>query len=76
MDLDLLLLMGLLFIPLGFVAFVSAWADRRRPWAALILFAMAAGLIWWVFTNYPGGGFDWRQIPNIAVETVARYWPQ
>ncbi|MCB1406974.1 MAG: hypothetical protein KDK01_12155 [Rhodobacteraceae bacterium] len=74
MDRDLLLLVGLLFLPLAFVALVSAWADRRRPWAALILLAMGLGLAGWAQLTHPGGGYDWRMLPQIAVETVARYW--
>lgn len=76
MDRDLLLLVGLVFLPLAFVAFVSAWADRRRPWAAMILLAIAGGLIGWAWITHPGGGYDWRAIPDIALQTVARYWPR
>lgn len=72
MDRDLLLLMGLAFLPLAFVALVSAWADRRRPWAALILAAMGLGMAGWAHLSHPDGGYDWRTIPDIAVETVAR----
>ncbi len=72
MDLDLLLLIGLAFLPLAFVAVVSAWADRRRPWAALILLAMGLGMAGWAQFNHPAGGYDWRSIPDIAAETVGR----
>lgn len=72
MDLDLLLLFGLVFLPLAFVAFVSAWADRRRPWAALILLAMGLGMAGWAHLNHPDGGYDWREVPQIAVETIGR----
>ena len=76
MDRDLLLLVGLVFLPLAFVALVSAWADRRRPWAALILLAIGLGLAGWAHLTHPGGGYDWRTLPHIAAQTVARYWPR
>jgi len=75
MDLDLLLLMGLAFLPLAFVAFVSAWADRRRPWAGLILLAMGLGMAAWAQWNHPGGGYDWRELPVVAAEAVGRLIP-
>ncbi len=76
MDRDLLFLIGLIFLPLAFVAFVSAWADRRRPWAGLILLAIGLGLAGWANATHPGGGYDWRALPDLAFETVARYWPR
>jgi hypothetical protein len=74
MDRDLLFLVGLVFLPLAFVALVSAWADRRRPWAALILLALGLGVAGWAYLTNPAGPYDWRAIPDLAVETVARYW--
>lgn len=76
MDRDLLLLVGLIFVPLAFVALVAAWADRRVPWAAMILAVSAAGLIGWAHLTHPDGGYDWRVLPEMAAETVARYWPR
>lgn len=70
MDRDLLLLMGLGFLPLAFVALVSAWADRRRPWAALILLAMGLGMAGYAQLTHPEGGYDWREIPTIAAELL------
>lgn len=72
MDRDLLLLLGLGFLPLAFVALVSAWADRRAPWAALILMAMGLGMAGWAQFTHPDGGYDWREIPAIAAELVGR----
>ncbi|PTX02194.1 hypothetical protein [Pararhodobacter aggregans] len=74
MDRDLLFLVGLVFLPLAFVALVSAWADRRRPWAALILVAVGLGVAAWASFTNPAGPYDWRLIPELAVETVGRYW--
>ena len=72
MDRDLLLVAGLVFLPLAFVAFVAAWADRRRPLAGLILLAMGAAMIGWAQLTHPGGGYDWRALPEVALETIAR----
>jgi len=74
MDHDLFFLVGLLFLPLAFVALVSAWADRRRPWAALILVAMGGGLVAWAHLTHPAGGYDWRMVPDVLAQTVGRYW--
>ena len=73
MDRDLLFLTGLVFLPLAFVALVSAWADRRFPWAALLLTVIGVGVAGWAYLTNPGG-YDWRTIPDLAVETLARYW--
>lgn len=76
MDRDLLFLVGLAFVPLAFVALVSAWADRRFPWAALILLATGAGVAGWAHLTHPGAGYDWRMVPDLALHTLARYWPR
>lgn len=73
MDLDILLILGLGFVPLAFVAFVAAWADRRRPWAGLILLCMALAMMGWAQFNHPGGGYDPRELPELALEVVARF---
>jgi len=74
MDRDLLFLIGLVFLPLAFVALVSAWADRRAPWAALILLVIGLGLSGWAWVTHPAGGYDWQTLPQVAMETLARYW--
>jgi len=74
MDRDLLLLVGLIFLPLAFVALVSAWADRRVPWAGLILLFLGLVLAGWAQFTHPGGGYDLRDLPAIGVEAVGRYW--
>ena len=73
MDRDLLFLTGLVFLPLAFVALVSAWADRRFPWAALLLIAIGACVSGWAYATHPGG-YDLRTLPDLALETLARYW--
>lgn len=72
MERDLVLVLGLACVPLAFVALVAAWADRRRPWAALILGAMALGMAGWAQFTHPEGGYDWRSVPVIAIEAVGR----
>lgn len=72
MDRDLLLLLGIGFMPLAFVALVSAWADRRRPWVALILTAMGLGMAGWAQVTHPDGGYDPAELPTLALEVVAR----
>ncbi len=76
LDRDLLFLVGLVFFPLAFVALVSAWADRRFPWAALILAVLGGLVVVWAQLTHPGGGYDWRTIPDLLIETAARYWPR
>jgi len=72
MERDLVLLAGLLFLPLAFVAFVSAWADRRRPVPGLILLAMGLGMAGWAHLTHPGGGYQREDVPQIALEMLAR----
>jgi len=72
MDRDVLLLIGLVFLPLALVALVAAWADRRRPWAGLILLVMGLGMAGWAQLSHPDGGYDWRELPMLAAETVGR----
>lgn len=76
MDRDLLFLVGLVMLPLAFVALVAAWADRRFPWAALILAGVGCGLAGWMTLTHPDGGYDWRLLPDLAAETLGRYWPR
>jgi len=72
MDRDLLLLIGLAFVPMAVVALVAAWADRRRPIAFAILLAMAMGMVGYAHFTHPDGGYDWREVPMLAVETLGR----
>jgi len=72
MERDLILLMGLAFLPLAFVACVSAWADRRRPVPGLILLVLGLGMAGWAHLSHPGGGYQWANVPDIALEMLAR----
>lgn len=72
MDRDLFLLLGLAFLPMALVALVAAWADRRRPMAALIVLAMGVGMMGYAQFTHPDGGYDWREVPMLAVETLGR----
>lgn len=72
MERDLILLTGLVFLPLAFVAFVSAWADRRRPVPGLILLGMGAGMAGWAHFTHPDGGYEWREVPDMALQMLAR----
>lgn len=74
LDRDLMFLFGLAFLPLAFVALVSAWADRRAPWAALILVLIGLGLAGWAWVTHPEGGYVWADLPQVMMETIARYW--
>ncbi|MCC5970771.1 MAG: hypothetical protein JJU15_12555 [Pararhodobacter sp.] len=72
MERDVILLAGLLFLPLAFVAMVSAWADRRRPVPGLILLVMGLGMVGWAHLTHPAGGYDWQNIPDLALQMLAR----
>ncbi len=72
MERDLILLAGLAFLPLAFVAFVSAWADRRRPVPGLILLVMGLGMAGWAQFSHPAGGYEWGDVPDLALEMLAR----
>jgi len=72
MERDLLMLLGLAFLPLAFVAFVSAWADRRRPVPGLILLVLGLGMAGWAHLGHPGGGYRWAELPDLALGLLAR----
>ncbi|MCC5986248.1 MAG: hypothetical protein JJT95_01105 [Pararhodobacter sp.] len=72
MERDLLLLIGLAFLPLAFVALVSAWADRRRPVPGLILLVMGCAMAGWAHFTHPGGGYEPAEILTMALEMLGR----
>lgn len=72
MERDLIFLAGLAFLPLAFVAFISAWADRRRPVPGLILAALGLGMAGWAQLSHPEGGYQWDRLPDMALEILAR----
>lgn len=74
MDYDLFYLIGVGFIPLAFVAFVAAWADRRRPWAAGILLVLALGLIISMRILNADGAYGLADLPELFMSTARRYW--
>ena len=74
MERDLLLLIGLAFVPLAFLAFISAWADRRRPVPGLILLALGAGMAGWAHLTHPEGGYTLAEIPTLALQVLGRFW--
>ncbi len=61
MDPDNVLVSGLVVAVFAIPALIAAYADGRRPWAGLIMLAMAAGLIWY--------GNDLKD-PGYTVETA------
>lgn len=73
LDWDLLLIVGVVFLPLSVVSLVAAWADRRRPWAGLILLAMGLALIGLAHLSHPAG-YRPADLPEIFLSTLARYW--
>lgn len=72
MERDLILLAGLAFLPLAFVAFVSAWADRRRPVPGVILLVLGLSMVVWAHFTHPDGGYQWDMVPEMALQILAR----
>jgi hypothetical protein len=73
LDWDLLLLVGVLFLPLSAVSIVAAWADRRKPWAGGILLGLGGTLIALAQLAHPLG-YQPADLPEIFFTTLARYW--
>lgn len=71
MERDLVLILGLVFLPLAMVSLVAAWADRRFPLPGLILLAMGLAMVAWAQVTHPTG-YDWRDVPVLALEIIAR----
>ncbi|TNJ43368.1 hypothetical protein [Phaeobacter sp. B1627] len=71
MDTDAVLVIGLVLIWLGIPSFFSAYASRRSPLAAALMFALGAGCLVWAVMAHPGG-YAFYDVPDVFFRVIAR----
>ena len=54
MDPDVIIVAGMVTVIIGITAFVSAFADRRWPWVALVFFLVGGATITYAVRENPG----------------------
>ena len=72
MDSDLIFVVGLLLGAFAIPSFVSAYADKRWPWMALVMALAAGGAIYHVKGEDPDR-YTVAAVDNIVVEVLGRY---
>ncbi|NBB98415.1 MAG: hypothetical protein GVY34_09650 [Alphaproteobacteria bacterium] len=74
MDTGIMFLLGVYLVPLAFVSGMSAWADGRRPYLALILGVAGGALVLVASLLNPDGAYGLEDIPLLTLEFAARIW--
>lgn len=69
--LEFLVVAGCLLLGLTLAALVSAWADRRVPYAGFVSLGVA-GALFLVAHLEIEGGLHWRDLPQAFVLVLAR----
>jgi hypothetical protein len=72
MDSETLFIGGLILLLLSFVSFVSAWTRETRPVTAIIMLALAVGLLITVRRIRPQGLYEVHEVPGLIAGFVAR----
>jgi len=68
---DILLVIATIVGILSVSSIVAAWTVKRWPFAAMISFAIATGLVVYVHLSEPGG-LELLDIPNAFITVAAR----
>ena len=71
-DPDLWFVIGLVVLVLSVPSLISAWSDRRCPWATGVTVLIAVGMIWLAIDLNPGA-YSLTAIPDVLVNVVGRY---
>ena len=74
LDPDLALVLGIIIAGFSIPSILSAISDSRAPRASAVTILIAGGLILYAVNERPGG-LTLQQIPDIFVNTIARYMP-
>jgi uncharacterized membrane protein HdeD (DUF308 family) len=73
LDIDLIFVLGLLAIAFGVPALVSAYADRRWPKLALLLFVVGVLSVAYARQENPGT-YTMAAVPDVVVTVIGRYF--
>ncbi|AUC54068.1 MAG: hypothetical protein ACU0CC_23225 [Sagittula sp.] len=65
------LVMGMLLVVLALPALISAWADRRKPFAGTILLFAGCALGTWAWRRQEGG-FRLDEVPDILYGVIGQ----
>ncbi|EAQ03702.1 hypothetical protein OB2597_10681 [Pseudooceanicola batsensis HTCC2597] len=74
MDNDLILVAGLVVLMLAIPSAVSAFADRRPPWTALVVIILGAGVVAFAWQGHPAG-MTLAEVPQAIFRVLARVIP-
>ncbi|MGB2202268.1 MAG: hypothetical protein ACPH5G_13125 [Pseudooceanicola atlanticus] len=74
MDSDLILVVGIVILMLSIPSALSAFADGRAPWVALLVIILGGAVVGWAWVNHPGG-YTLEDVPHAIIRVVARVIP-
>jgi hypothetical protein len=74
MDGDLIIVAGLAMLMLSIPSAVSAYADGRRPWVALVVMIAGAGVLIWGWGTHPAD-MSLAEVPHVIIRVLARVIP-
>lgn len=74
MDTDLILVIGLAVLMLSIPSAISAIAENRGPWVAMLIVIIGGALVGWAWVNHPGG-YTLSEVPHSIFRVLARIIP-
>ncbi len=74
MDNDLILVSGIVILMLSIPSAISAYAEGRGPWVALVVVILGAAVVGWAWQNHPEG-YTPAGIMDAIYRVVARVIP-
>ena len=74
MDSDLIMVAGILILMLSIPSAISAYADGRGPWVALVVVILGAAALGWGWQNHPTE-MTLTEVPHVIIRVLARVIP-
>lgn len=74
MDTDLIIVSGLAVLMLSIPSAVAAFAERRTPWAALVVVIIGAAILGYGWQNHPEP-MTLAEVPHVIIRIIARVIP-
>ena len=66
------LVLGLILCGFAIPAIMSAWSDRRRPRASMLVILIAGGIVIYALQSKPGG-YRMAEVPEVFIRVIAKY---